>query len=154
VPDVTLRTTFIVGFPGETDADVDALAEFVEHSRFDHVGVFTYSHEEDTRAFVMNDDVPADVKQIRRDRIMRLQRRIARNLRQSQVGSTVAVMVDGPSPESELVVTGRLAGQAPDIDSQVIFTECDPSMLAPGAIVNARVLAARGYDLVVSPLPA
>jgi ribosomal protein S12 methylthiotransferase len=154
VPGVTLRTTFIVGFPGETEADVDALAAFVEASTFDHVGVFTYSHEEDTRAFGMTDDVPAAVKQARRDRIMTLQRTIAGRLRRSQVGSTVPVIVDGPSPESELVVTGRLAGQAPEIDSQVIFTDCDPSTLVTGQIVRAKVIAARGYDLIATPLPA
>jgi ribosomal protein S12 methylthiotransferase len=151
VPGVTLRTTFIVGFPGETEADVDALADFVEQSAFDHVGVFTYSHEEDTRAFALTDDVTDAVKLARRDRIMRLQQRIARKLRQAQVGDTVPVMVDGPSPESELVVTGRLASQAPDIDSPVIFTECDPSGMIPGQIISARIVAARGYDLVASP---
>ena len=151
VPGVTLRTTFIVGFPGETEADVDALADFVQESAFDHVGVFTYSHEEDTRAFALADDVPQPVKLARRDRIMRLQQRVARKLRQAQVGHTVPVMVDGPSPESALVVTGRLAGQAPDIDSQVIFTVCDPSVMVPGQIVSARIVAARGYDLVASP---
>jgi ribosomal protein S12 methylthiotransferase len=154
LPDVTLRTTFIVGFPGETDADVDALAAFVEASSFDHVGVFTYSHEEDTRAFGFDDDVPAGVKATRRDRIMRLQRRIVTRKRRTQVGATVDVMVDGPSPESEWVVTGRLAGQAPDIDSQVVFSDCDPAGLTPGKLVRARILAARGYDLVVTPLPA
>ena len=153
VPDVTLRTTFIVGFPGETEADVDALAAFVEDSSFDHVGVFTYSHEEDTRAYALADDVPAAVKRARRDRIMRLQRRIAGRLRKSQVGSVVDVLVDGPSPDSDLVVTGRLGGQAPDIDAQVIFSDCDPSTLVPGMLVRARIQAAKGYDLIATPLP-
>jgi ribosomal protein S12 methylthiotransferase len=153
LPGVTLRTTFIVGFPGETETDVDALAAFVEASSFDHVGVFTYSHEEDTRAFALDDDVPAGVKAARRDRIMRLQRKLITRKRRAQVGATVDVLVDGPSPESALVMTGRLAGQAPDIDSQVIFSDCDPAALAPGTLVPARILAARGYDLVVTPLP-
>jgi ribosomal protein S12 methylthiotransferase len=153
VPGVTLRTTFIVGFPGETEADVDALAAFVEVSAFDHVGVFTYSHEEDTRAYALADDVPDRVKRARRGRIMRLQRTIAGRLRQAQVGSVLDVMVDGPSPDSSLVVTGRLNGQAPDIDAQVIFSDCDPSTLAPGAIVQARIQAATGYDLIATPLP-
>jgi ribosomal protein S12 methylthiotransferase len=154
VPSVTLRTTFIVGFPGETEADVDALAAFVEDSAFDHVGVFTYSHEEGTRAHALADDVPDRVKRARRDRIMRLQRTMAARLGRGRVGSVVDVMVDGPSPDSDLVVTGRLSGQAPDIDAQVIFSDCDPSTLAPGAIVRARVQAARGYDLIATPLPA
>jgi ribosomal protein S12 methylthiotransferase len=153
VPDVTLRTTFIVGFPGETEADVDELEAFIRATGFDHVGVFTYSHEEGTRAFALDDDVPARVKRARRDRIMRVQKQIVARARKRQVGQTVPVMVDGPSPESDLVVVGRLEGQAPDIDSQVIFSECDPSTLPSGRVIQARVLAARGYDLVVSPLP-
>jgi ribosomal protein S12 methylthiotransferase len=84
---------------------------------------------------------------------MRVQKQMVARVRRGQVGRTVSVMVDGPSPESDLVVVGRLQGQAPDIDSQVIFSECDPSTLLSGSVVQARVLAARGYDLIVSPLP-
>jgi ribosomal protein S12 methylthiotransferase len=153
VPGVTLRTTFIVGFPGETEADVDDLEAFVRATGFDHVGVFTYSHEEGTRAFALEDDVPARVKKARRDRIMRAQKQIVSRARKQQVGQTVSVMVDGPSPDSDLVVVGRLEGQAPDIDSQVVFSDCDPSTLPMGSVIQARVVAARGYDLVVSPLP-
>ncbi len=153
VPDVTLRTTFIVGFPGETEADVAELEAFVRDTAFDHVGVFTYSHEEGTRAHSLEDDVPARVKRTRRDRIMRLQKQIVARARRAQVGQLVPVMVDGPSPDSDLVVVGRLEGQAPDIDSQVIFSDCDPSTLPSGTVVQARVLAARGYDLIVAPLP-
>jgi ribosomal protein S12 methylthiotransferase len=153
VPGVALRTTFIVGFPGETEADVAELEAFVRDTGFDHVGVFTYSHEEGTRAHGLDDDVPARVKRARRDRIMRLQKQLVTKARRTQVGQLVPVMVDGPSPDSDLVVVGRLEGQAPDIDSQVIFSDCDPSTLRPGTLVQARVLAARGYDLIVAPLP-
>jgi ribosomal protein S12 methylthiotransferase len=154
LPDVTLRTTFIVGFPGETEADVDALEAFVRDTGFDHVGVFTYSHEEGTRAFALEDDVPAAVKRARRDRIMRAQKSIVARRRKQQVGQVLPVIVDGPSPDSDLVVTGRLEGQAPDIDSIVVFSECDPATLRPGDVVSARITAARGYDLVATPLPA
>jgi ribosomal protein S12 methylthiotransferase len=154
LPDVTLRTTFIVGFPGETDADVDALEAFVRDTGFDHVGVFTYSHEEGTRAFALEDDVPAAVKRTRRDRIMRVQKQIVARRRKQQVGQVLPVIVDGPSPDSDLVVTGRLEGQAPDIDSIVVFSDCDPVTLRPGDVVPARITAARGYDLVATPLPA
>ncbi len=154
VPGVALRTTFIVGFPGETDADVDELADFVRDSAFDHVGVFTYSHEEGTRAHQLPDDVPAGTKALRRQRIMRLQKQEVSRRRRAQVGTTVRVIIDGPSPESPLVVTGRVEGQAPEIDSIVVLTECDPSTLAPGTFVTARVTGARGYDLVAAPLPA
>jgi ribosomal protein S12 methylthiotransferase len=153
VPDVTLRTTFIVGFPGETEQDVDELAAFVRDTAFDHVGVFTYSHEEGTRAHALVDDVPARVKRARRDRIMRLQKQIVTRRRKQQVGQTVPVMVDGPSADSDLVMTGRIQGQAPDIDSLVVFSDCDPASLRPGTLVPARIIGARDYDLIAMPLP-
>src|SRR5262249_60466980 len=116
VPGVSLRTTFIVGFPGETDADVDALCDFVADHGFDHVGVFTYSHEEGTSAFALADDVPARTKAARRDQVMRLQRRLTRDRQRARVGERTRVLVDGPANDHELVLKGRLAGQAPDID--------------------------------------
>ena len=154
VPNVTLRTTFIVGFPGETEQDIDELASFVRDTKFDHVGVFTYSHEEDTRAHAMGDDVPARTKASRRARIMKIQKQVVALKRKSQVGSSVHVMVDGPSIESPLVVSGRIEGQAPDIDSVVLLTECDPSTLVSGTIVTATSTGTSGYDLIATPLPA
>jgi ribosomal protein S12 methylthiotransferase len=154
VPDVTLRTTFIVGFPGETERDVAELADFVSDVGFHHVGVFTYSHEEGTRAFGTNDDVPGRVKALRRARIMALQQSIVERRRQTEVGTTVRIMVDGPSADSPLVWTARLEGQAPDIDSVVVLTECDPSTLTAGTLMDALIVGATGYDLVAQPLPA
>lgn len=151
VPNVTLRTTFIVGFPGETEADVEQLLDFVRDTQFDHVGVFTYSHEEGTRAYDLVDDVPAKEKKARRDKVMKLQKQIVAARMKARRGEHVRVMVDGPSPESELVVLGRLEGQAPDIDAQVYFDHCDPATLVRGTIVAAVVSGARGYDLVVTP---
>jgi ribosomal protein S12 methylthiotransferase len=150
VPNVTLRTTFIVGFPGETDHDFEELCAFVRDTGFDHVGVFTYSHEEGTRAHAMDDDVPAAVKASRRDVLMRLQRDLVARRQQARIGGTVQVMVDGASPESPLVLTGRLEGQAPDIDAMVYLSDCDPSAHAPGDLITARVIDAQGYDLVAS----
>ncbi|HEX7086907.1 MAG TPA: 30S ribosomal protein S12 methylthiotransferase RimO [Vicinamibacterales bacterium] len=152
MPDVTLRTTFIVGFPGETEQDVDELERFIEAVGFDHVGVFTYSHEEGTRAGAWDDDVPAAEKRRRRDRLMARQRTLVERAQAGRVGSRVRVMVDGPSPEHELVLRGRTPGQAPDIDPVVYFTECDPSELAPGQVVEAEVVGASGYDLLARPL--
>ncbi len=151
LPDVTLRTTFIVGFPGETEQDVEELMAFVRDTNFDHVGVFTYSHEEGTRAFELDDDVPAAVKKARRDRVMKLQKQIVATRMKSRKGQTVRVMVDGPTPDSDLVIQGRLEGQAPDIDAVVYFDQCDPATLVPGSLVTAIVTGARGYDLVVTP---
>ena len=154
VPDVTLRTTFIVGFPGETEQDFKALLDFVRDTGFDHVGVFTYSHEEDTRAFAMEDDVPAAVKAARRDAVMALQQSIVAERLARRIGERVTMMVDGPSPESDLVLTGRLEGQAPDIDAMVYLDECDPSAFQAGDRVDVVITAARGYDLVVTPQTA
>lgn len=153
VPGVALRTTFIVGFPGETDADVDELCGFVQDIRFDHVGVFTYSHEEGTSAYAVDDDVPAAAKRKRRGRVMGLQKRIVARTQRERLGQRVRVLVDGPSPEHELVLHGRLQGQAPDIDPVVYLTDCDAGALEAGQLIDAVVTGARGYDLVARPLP-
>jgi ribosomal protein S12 methylthiotransferase len=152
VPGVALRTTFIVGFPGETDADVDELSAFMGAVGFDHVGIFTYSHEEGTAAGQLADDVPAREKKRRRERLMREQKQIVRARQRQRIGSTVELVVDGPSSEHELVLTGRLSTQAPDIDPQVFLTECDPSEYAPGTMLTAEIVAARDYDLVARPV--
>ncbi len=152
VPGVTLRTTFIVGFPGETDADFAELESFVESVGFDHVGVFTYSHEEGTSAHGLPDDVPAAVKKRRQSGVMRLQRRIVERAHRSRIGSQVRILIDGPSAEHDLVLRGRLEGQAPEIDPQVYLTDCDPSELTPGQFIQAEVVGNRAYDLVVRPL--
>jgi ribosomal protein S12 methylthiotransferase len=148
VPGVTLRTTFIVGFPGETDEEFAELEQFVEDTRFDHVGVFTYSHEEGTRAFATEDDVPARVKRQRRDGLMSQQRRIVERTAATRIGQEVDVLIDGPSAEHELVLQGRLEGQAPDIDAVVYLSDCDPTAFGAGDLIRARIVAARGYDFV------
>jgi ribosomal protein S12 methylthiotransferase len=151
IPGVALRTTFIVGFPGETEAEFDELCAFVREVRFDHVGVFTYSHEEGTTAHDLPDDVPAAVKLKRRDRLMAEQKRIVTRAQRERVGRRVRVMVDGPSPDHELVWRGRLGGQAPDIDSVVYLTEADSDSLRPGTLLEAEIVGSRDYDLVVRP---
>jgi ribosomal protein S12 methylthiotransferase len=152
VPGVTLRTTFIVGFPGETAEDYTELQAFVEAARFDHVGVFTYSHEEGTSAHGLEDDVPAALKKRRQSGVMRLQRRIVEKAQRARIGSMARVLVDGPSLEHDLVLRGRLEGQAPDIDPQVYLTDCDPSTIVTGRFVQAEVVASRNYDLIARPL--
>jgi ribosomal protein S12 methylthiotransferase len=152
MPDVALRTTFIVGFPGETAADVDQLLAFVTAVGFDHVGVFTYSHEEDTSAFDLVDDVPAAEKARRQRQVMALQKRLVASRQKARVGSRTRLVVDGPSPEHEWVVTGRLPGQAPDIDPQVFLTEADPAELRPGQFLDVEIVGARGYDLIARPV--
>ncbi len=152
VPDVTLRTTLIVGFPGETDADFAELEGFVADTAFDHVGVFTYSHEEGTRAFGLADDVPASVKKRRRNALMARQKKIVARAHRARIGFEASVLIDGPSAEHEMVVQGRLEGQAPDIDSVVYLTDCDPALLERGTLIRTRIVGARGYDLVAAPV--
>ena len=152
VPGVALRTTFIVGFPGETDADVDELDAFVRNHGFDHVGVFTYSHEEGTTAHQLADDVPGATKKKRRDRIMRAQKRLVTARQRRRVGERVRLLVDGPASDHELVVKGRLSTQAPDIDPSVYLTECDPSHYRPGEFAEVEIVGARGYDLIARPV--
>jgi ribosomal protein S12 methylthiotransferase len=152
LPGVSLRTTFIVGFPGETAAEFEELRTFIQRIGFDHVGVFTYSHEEGTTAHDLADDVPAATKRKRRNALMAAQKRIVARGQKRRVGAQVDVMVDGPSPEHELVWRGRLAGQAPEIDPVVYFTDANPEALRPGVVLRAEIVGAREYDLVVRPL--
>jgi ribosomal protein S12 methylthiotransferase len=152
VPGVALRTTFIVGFPGETEADVEELTGFINDHAFDHVGVFTYSHEEGTSAYQLEDDVPAKTKGARRARVMGLQRRLVRTRQRARVGERVRILVDGPSSDHDLVLKGRLATQAPDIDASVFLTECDPSAFRPGDFAEVEIMGAREYDLIARPV--
>ena len=152
IPNVALRTTFIVGFPGETDSDFAELTNFVSGVGFDHVGVFTYSHEEGTSAHGLPDDVPAKLKRQRQSRLMSLQKRIVSRAQQLRVGSQVRLLVDGPSSEHDLVLRARLEGQAPDIDPMVYLTDCDPSEFASGAFIQAEIVGSREYDLLARPL--
>jgi ribosomal protein S12 methylthiotransferase len=152
VPGVALRTTFIVGFPGETEADVNELTSFVADHAFDHVGVFTYSHEEGTSAHAFRDDVPGAVKARRRNRVMGLQKRLVRKRQRGRVGERARVLVDGPSSDHDLVVRARLSTQAPDIDASVYLTDCDPSAYKGGDFVEVEIVGASGYDLIARPV--
>ncbi len=152
IPGVALRTTFIVGFPGETVEDFAELEKFIGDVGFDHVGVFTYSHEEGTTAFDLRDDVPAATKKKRQERLMARQRDIVAARQQARLGERTRLIVDGRSAEHELVVQGRLAGQAPDIDPVVYLTDCDPSAFEKGALVDVEIVGAESYDLVARPI--
>jgi ribosomal protein S12 methylthiotransferase len=152
VPNVTLRTTFIVGYPGETAEDFEELLDFVGATAFDHVGVFTYSHEEGTSAHALSDDVPAAVKERRRAALMRRQRQIVTRAHRGRIGDRVRLLVDGPSADHELVLRARSAGQAPDIDPLFYLTECDPAAYAPGHLIDAEIVASRDYDFLARPV--
>ena len=147
IPGVALRTTFITGFPGETEAHFRHTLDFLQEIRFDHVGVFTYSHEEGTTAYAYSDDVPQKIKQERKDELMKVQKEISLEKNQSKVGEVFPVLVEGSDMEENYLVTGRLPTQAPEIDGQVIIEASD---VEPGQIVPMRIIAATDYDVVAT----
>jgi len=143
IADVVLRTSFIVGFPGETDAAFDRLADFVRNEQFDRVGVFTYSREENTAAFDMPDQVSERVKRARRASLMATQSEISLAKNRSLVGREIEVLVEGAMPGRSTRLRGRTSGQAPEIDGSV-FLAGDAEA---GEFVRARVDKALSYDL-------
>ncbi|MEW6336447.1 MAG: 30S ribosomal protein S12 methylthiotransferase RimO [Acidobacteriota bacterium] len=144
VPGLGVRTTFIVGFPGEGEAEFEELERFVEELRFDHVGVFAYSWQEENPGAALGDPVPERTKQARRRRLMKLQERISRSNHARLVGEEVEAIVEGPSEESELLRQGRLAQQAPEVDGRVLFTDGEGRA---GDLVRVRIGKAYAFDL-------
>lgn len=152
IPGITLRTSLIVGFPGETDDDFRKLLQFVEESRFDRLGVFCYSREEGTPAATMPDQVSERVKRERYRKLMRTQARLSFRKNRELVGTEVEVIVEGYSDETDLLLKGRTSRQAPDIDGQVYITAGTANV---GDIVTLRITDSSDYDLIgeiVSPL--
>jgi ribosomal protein S12 methylthiotransferase len=145
VPGVAFRTSFIVGFPGETERDFDELLGFVEEARFDNVGVFTFSDEEGTASFELPGRVEARVKRGRQRRLMALQRRIAAERNRGRIGQRLEVLVEGAHPETDLLLRGRLSSQAPEIDGAVIIND---GTAAAGSFVTCEITEAHPYDLV------
>lgn len=148
IPGVALRTTFIVGFPGETEEDFAELLAFVKESRFERMGCFTYSPEEGTPAALLPNQVPSRVKSARYRALMREQKKISRKYMKSLLGTEQDVLIDGPSPESPLLLAGRLSTMAPEVDGTVYITDGpQDGSLRPGAIVKVRIEQAEDYDL-------
>lgn len=142
VPNITLRTTLIVGHPGETDAMFDETYDFVERMRFDRMGVFTYSHEENTYSFSMPDDIPAEVKQERADELMELQQGISQELNQQKVGQTYKVLFD--RKEGGYFI-GRTEADSPEVDNEVLVPASQYVRL--GDFANVRIDRAEDFDL-------
>ena len=147
VPDIAIRTTFIVGFPGETDEDFEELVDFVRAQRFERVGVFTYFQEDGTHAATLPDQVPEAVRLERQARLMSVQAEISRARNAELVGQVHTVLVDGPAEEDDRILAGRLFSQAPDVDGQVLLDEADEDV-KPGQFRQVRITGASDYDLV------
>ncbi len=157
VPGLAVRTTFVVGFPGEGEAEFAELQRFVEDVAFDHVGVFAYSHQEENPGAALGDPIPRRVKERRRRLLMRQQERISRAHHAALRGTEALAIVDGASPESEFLLQGRLLRQAPEVDGRLLFAA---GTAGAGDVVRVRVTRTYAYDLVAeilgveSPAPA
>jgi len=149
VPAIAVRTTFITGFPGESEEDFEELLAFVKNMEFDRVGVFTYSDEEETPAYDLPQKVDPRIAKQRRARLMKEQAKISRRKNKSRIGKTVRVLFEGESNESELLWQGRMETQAPDIDGCVLINDAPEGFSGrPGEFVNVRIVEAQDYDLI------
>jgi ribosomal protein S12 methylthiotransferase len=149
VPGIAVRTTFITGFPGETEEDFEELLAFVKNVEFDRVGVFTYSDEEGTPAYALPDKVDPRIAKQRRARLMKEQARISCKRNKARIGEQVQVIFEGESNESDLLWQGRMETQAPDIDGCVLINDAPAGFApSPGDLVNVMITEAQEYDLV------
>lgn len=144
IPGIVIRTTFIVGFPGETEEDFNELAEFMKETEFEHAGVFTYSREEDTPAYNFPDQIDEEVKQARMDNLMAMQLEINERQNKAKIGKTITVLCEDFDPVSEAHY-GRSSADAPEIDGKVYFVS--KKRIAPGSFVNVKIEEVVDYDL-------
>ncbi len=145
IPEAVIRTQFIVGYPGETQEQFEELLTFIEEQKFDRVGCFKYSPEENTPAGKMLDQVEEELKQARFDAVMQAQQEISKEKHEAFIGQTLEVIVEGPSEETELLLQGRFSGQAPDIDGVVLIND---GTAAVGEMVKVVITESMEYDLI------
>lgn len=146
IPDVTIRTSFIVGFPGETEQHFESLKNFILEQKFERVGIFTYSQEEDTPAALMKNQIPDQIKEDRYHELMSLQCRISEENNHDMEGKILTVLIEGHNPEEPSVAFGRSYREAPEVDGRVyVENACD---LAPGNIARAEIIQGFTYDLL------
>lgn len=144
VPGITLRTTLIAGHPGETDRDFAEMMDFVEQNRFERLGIFTYSHEENTHSHTMADDVPGQIKQERADAVMELQEQISAEINESKIGQTFKVLIDRKEGSNFI---GRTEADSPEVDNEVLV-DATSHYLRTGDFAQVRITEAREFDLV------
>lgn len=145
IPDIALRTTLITGFPGETQEDFEQLKDFVREMKFERLGVFAYSQEEDTPAAEMDGQIPEEIRQSRRNEIMELQQEIAFSANRSLIGREFDVMIEGRLPEENVYIT-RTYMDAPDVDGYV-FVASEWNLMS-GDFLRVRIIGADDYDLI------
>jgi ribosomal protein S12 methylthiotransferase len=149
VPGVAVRTTFIVGFPGERDEDFNELLGFVKQVEFDRVGVFTYSDEENSPAFDLDEKVDRETMKVRERLLMKEQARISRRRNRSMIGRCVKVLIEGRSKESDLLLEGRMESQAPEIDGSVLINEVPEQLeIRSGDFATVEITEAHDYDVI------
>jgi ribosomal protein S12 methylthiotransferase len=149
VPGLVLRTTFIVGFPGETEADFEELLAFVKAAQIDWLGVFSYSDEEGAGAFSLDEKVPKRTIEARRRKLMKLQQKISARAKSQWIGREIDLLVEGESDETELLWQGRSLDQAPEIDGKVLINDFGPhETLVPGTFYRAEITESHDYDVV------
>jgi ribosomal protein S12 methylthiotransferase len=154
IPGVAIRTSFIVGFPGETEQDFEELCQFVQAAKFDNMGVFTYSDEDTSKSFALDGKVDGRTIQNRKRHLMAIQRKIAKARNRAMVGQELPVLVEGLSKETDLLWEARLATQAPDIDGVTLINDFEGSEPQPGEIRRMRITEAHDYDVVGTLLEA
>ena len=143
VPGIAIRTTLIVGYPGETDSDFNLLKDWIKEIKFDRLGCFTYSHEEDTHAYSLIDDVPEEIKRNRANEIMKIQSEISWELNKNKIGKEFNVIIDRKSGNYYL---GRTEFDSPDVDNEVLI-DARNTYLKIGEYVNAKIIDASDFDL-------
>ncbi len=153
VPEMTLRTTLIVGFPGETDDDFNELMQFVRDVEFDRVGVFTYSDEEGTHGYDLDGKIPARVMRTRRTKLMREQAKISKKKNRAMIGRSFRALLEGVSQETDLLLQARLESQAPEVDGHVLINDIPEGFAGkPGDFIEIDITEAHEYDLVARVL--
>jgi ribosomal protein S12 methylthiotransferase len=153
VPEIAIRTTFIVGFPGEGEREFAELCEFVRETEFDNLGAFAYSPEPESGSEPLGDPIPHDEKEHRRGFLLSLQQPIARKKNRALKGKRLEAMVEGPCEESDDLLEGRLRSQAPEIDGRLLINDTGGRDVRPGDIVTVRIGETHDYDLVGSIEP-
>jgi len=154
IPGVAIRTSMIVGFPGETAEDFDELCQFVEAARFDNLGVFAYSDEDTSSSYALDRKVDGRTIHNRRRRLMAIQRKISRSRNRALVGAAVPVLIEGPSEETDLLWQGRMPTQAPEIDGVTLMNDFEGDEPRAGEIRLLRITEAHDYDVVGTLLPS